>query len=255
MTGYEVARLLDMLEEQGVPAETLARLEWAWLPALEHDEDRGRGLKALQQALSTDPTLFVDILKIIFRGKDEAPREVTTEESNRATQAYRLLRGWKRIPGLKPVEAPAKADEGGIAFATGSVDATALNEWVQEARQRADECGRLEICDSQLGQLLANSPADNHGRWPCEPVRDLIETLASTALEHGLVVGLHNKRGAFFRASGGDQERRLAEQFRASASKLSSRWPRTSGVLTELAEGYDREAKREDSREEFEEFE
>jgi len=119
----------------------------------------------------------------------------------------------------------------------------------------ANDCDRLVVCDLQIGEVLAYAPEDPDGRWPCEPVRNLIEKLASAEIERGLAIGICNKRGAFCRAKGGDQERALAAKFRRYAEPLHSRWPRTAGVLVGVADDYEREARLEDDREAFDEYE
>jgi len=47
----------------------------------------------------------------------------------------------------------------------------------------------------------------------------------------------------------------LAEQFRQYADKLAIRYPRTSAILTRVAEGYENEAKREDKEAESRDLE
>ena len=103
--------------------------------------------------------------------------------------------------------------------------------------------------------MLAKSPADADGTWPCEAVRNVLEDLKSEKLERGLMIGIHNRRGAHFRRAGGDQERNLANTFRGFEQRVQSRWPRTASVLGAIVREYEREAKREDDRAAFEEFE
>jgi hypothetical protein len=103
--------------------------------------------------------------------------------------------------------------------------------------------------------VLAYSPYDSKGHWPCEVVCDLIEKLASNDLEHGVEVGVYNKRGAHFRAKGGAQEHELASKLHGYAQKVQSRWPRTAAMLNRIADGYEREARHFDEKDAFEEFE
>jgi hypothetical protein len=250
--GYHVAEILDVLEEEGVDDATLAGIEWVWLTGL---EDTKRGSKALQRALSDDPRLFVDVLKILFRGENEEPRQASDEERAKATQCFRLLHVWKRVPGTVHDEPAQDKSEGDIVFGRGQVDQGKLFAWVDEARRLATECGRLGVCDSHIGEVLAHAPEDADGRWPCEPVRNLLEKLASKKIENGFAVGIYNMRGVFCRAEGGDQERNLAAKFRRSAELIQTRWPRTASVLHSVAEGYEREGHQEDDRAAFNEFE
>lgn len=119
---------------------------------------------------------------------------------------------------------------------------------VTDARAKLEESGHLEIGDSHIGRVLAHGPADADGARPCEPIRTLLEKLQSPAIEDGLRVELYNSRGTTSRGvfDGGDQERIVAAGYAEQAEKFADRWPRTASVLRDLAEGYEREARRMD---------
>ncbi len=249
---YDISELLDILEAKGTEQSKLVQLEWTWMPALEHSK---RGLKALQHALNNDPKLFIDILKLVYRCKNEKPRDYSDQEKARAEQASRLLRQWKTVPGLLGEHIEEEKDNGDISFSEGQVDSEKLSTWVNEARRLADECDRLDICDFKIGHVLAYTPYDLKGHWPCETVCNLIEKLASSKLEHGIEAGVYNKRGVHARAKGGTQERELAAKFHGYAQQVCSRWPRTAAMLNRIADGYELEARHFDEEDAFEEFE
>jgi hypothetical protein len=135
----------------------------------------------------------------------------------------------------------------------GSVDPTALAEWVRVARLELADSGRADIGDEQIGQVLSASPEGADGIWPAEPVRDLIEAIGSTSMETGIHVGLVNSRGITSRGvyDGGTQERALATRYRDWSRQTASKWPRTSRVLRLLAESYERDARQHDIRAEL----
>jgi hypothetical protein len=247
-----VESLLETLDNRGVDSSVLAGLEWIWMPALTHSK---RGLRALQTALSSEPKLFVDTLKLVFRADNEESREVSDEDRARATQAYRLLEYWKKVPGTVEQELITERAEGDIVFSKGRVDRVALFKWVEEARHLARECNRCAIGDLRIGHVLAFAPEDVDGTWPCETVRALIEELKSEELERGLSTSLYNRRGAHVRSKGGDQERALAKKFRGLSDLVKSKWLRTAAMLRKIAEGYEREARWHDEEDALEEFE
>jgi len=249
---FDISELLDILEDKGVETSKLVQLEWVWMSALEHSK---RGFKALQGAINNDPNLFIDILKLVYRCKNEEPKEYSDQEKARAEQAYKLLRQWKTVPGLIEQHIEKEKHDGDISFSVGRVGSEKLFGWIDKARCLAEECGRIKICDIKLGNVLAYSPSDPKGNWPCEAVCDSIEKLASIDLEHGIEVGVHNKRGAHFRAKGGEQERKLASKFQGYAKHVRSKWPRTAAMLDRIADSYEREGRRYDERDDFEEFE
>ena len=197
-----------------------------------------------------DPKLFIDLLKLVYRAKNEKSKEVTEEEQARASQAYDLLIEIKTIPGLKVLEVQAEGENAKI-----DVNGSALGQWVDDVRKLADECDRQDVCDSIVGQILAHSPFGLDGAWPCESVRDLIEQLKSNKLESGIEVGVYNKRGVVCRANGGGQERVIAKRYNDYAEIVQSKWHRTANMLRGIAKTYEREAKHFDERDAFEEFE
>ena len=249
--GHNVEDLLDALERHSVEPSALAALEWKWMPALEHGQ---RGLKALQQLLSVDPSVFVEILKLLFRAEGQEPHDETSDdERSRAEQAFRLLEDWRVVPGSIGTK-PPKPYRGDIGFAEGKVDKNGLFGWVRKAQDLAEVAKRRGVCDFEIGKVLAHSPQDPDSSWPCEAVRDLIEDMENDELERGLAVGIYNRRGAFFRDKGGKQERALAFKFHQCGERVRTRWPRTARVLRQIAESYEREAKMFDEREERMEF-
>jgi hypothetical protein len=231
---WEVGELLDYLERSGSNIETRARLEFLYAHLLQHT----RTARALSEVLGTDPALFAEILAYIYYAEGEPlDEEVSPERRAIALVGYTVIREWHTPPGVRP---------------DGTMDADALRSWVTEARRLLAETGRTTIGDLAIGEVLAYSPPDPDGLWPGEPVRDLIEDLASPKLEEGLHTGKFNSRGITFRnpADGGTQERQLAAQHRGSADRVSDRWPRTGALLRRMADHYDEWARRKDDQSE-----
>lgn len=228
--GYEVGLLLDFLEAEGADAQTLGGIEWAYYPIL----DDTREPRALQAALHESPELFVELVKLVYRGENDEPRKLDEHSERVATHAWSVLNDWRRVPGLRNGT---------------QVDAEHLRAWVRKARLMLTDSGRGDIGDQQLGQLLSGSPSGEDGAWPAEPVRELIEDLGSEHLERGFHVGVMNSRGVTSRGvyDGGDQERALVARYAEWAQSVE-RWPRTSRLLKDLAEDYQQQARMEDER-------
>ena len=226
---YEVGVLLDQLDRHGVDTEIQVRFEWAFFRLLDHH----RTPKALYAYLGDNPAAFVDLVSRVYRGKSERKRKQSPEDAQHAQHAWHVLDDWRQVPG-------AQAD--------GSIDSERLNQWVREARNSLAELDRADIGDQLIGQVLAGSAVGDDGIWPAPEVRDVIETIGSREIESGLRIGRRNLRGVTSRGvyDGGDQERELVAQFAKWAKETSSQWPRTSRTLTELAESYEWEARRND---------
>jgi hypothetical protein len=124
-----------------------------------------------------------------------------------------------------------------------------MNDWVRATRLALSEADRADIGDEMIGQSFAHSPVGEDSAWPAEPVRDLLETIGSRELEHGMVLGRMNSLGVTWRRiyEGGQQERNSATQYREWSRITRPQWPRTARILRELADSYDREARRQDT--------
>src|SRR5580658_6368060 len=234
MFSYYVGLLLDRLEQNpNVSEAELAGLEWSYFQILRYSE---RPARLLHRALARDPKFFVELIKLLFRpaadsGIAEPEPENLAQAQSMWKQAFHVLRDWSHIPG---------ADDQRV------IDPVALENWVTRARKLLAECGRGEIGDSQIGNILSASM--QLGEPPPVPVREIIEMTRSSALEQGIELGAINRRGVTVRSphDGGQLERDLAEQYRRNAEELRFDWYRTAAILHRLADNYEAQAKLED---------
>lgn len=235
LSEYDFDQLLNVIRSAPqVSDDTVATLEWSFLPALaQHEESL-----TLQRRLAEQPAFFADVITMAFRARhhDEGEEEATSPQvsEGQATNAWRLLHAWKVVPGTDR--------ESGV------VDAELLEPWVTEARRLLEERDRADVGDSQIGQVLAHAPTGEDGTWPCEPVRDLIEDLGAEHVNSGFVVGIHNKRGMVSRGldEGGAQEFALEQRYTEWAQALAVEWPQVAGLLRSVAAGYHAEGVRND---------
>lgn len=231
MTSYYVGQLLDALDDDNTNEQTMVRFEFAFFRLLEHT----RQPKVLYTALANQPEFFVDLAKRVYRGKSETPREQDDHAAGLARQAWWILNGWTGFPGLT---------------ADGQIDSGVLVEWVKTARLLFSESDRADIGDELIGQTFAHASAGADDIWPPEPIRDLIEIVGSQELENGVRLGRFNSRGVTTRGAyeGGKQERDLAAKYGAWGQAVKTKAPRTARILRNLADDYDRDARREDIR-------
>src|ERR1022692_2121596 len=236
LDAHNISKALDNLQERaGVTEEEMAMLEFRYIDALDHTR---HGIPNLQRQLSKSPSLFVQAVALCFKPRDggEDPPEWNfgTEEQRRALTgaAYTLLTKAKRIPGT---------DEGG------TIKSLDLRAWIKEVRAFCQKVGRAITGDQMIGQLLAAAPPDNDGLWPCAPVREALEEVASPNISKGMTMGVYNSRGAHWRGEGGDQESALARKYRTWSRRLQFESPYVADLLEQIASSYDRDASREDS--------
>lgn len=234
MTSYYLGELLDYLESIGTSASVNARYEFAFFRLLDHNREP----KALNVLLASDHEVFVDLVKQTYRGTDEDRSESTETQRQLVTQAWWVLHEWRGFPGGQQ---------------NGTVDQVVMRDWVVAARLAFSEAKRSDIGDELIGHSFAHSPSGVDGVWPAEPVRDLIEAIGSRELENGFVLGRLNSRGVTTRGpyDGGRLEREEMSRYKAWSQEVKSKWPRTSRILREIAEQYERDAHRNDVRAEL----
>ena len=231
---YRVADLFKKLDQSGdVPDDMIARLEIPYLEVLDHD----RPQLALHRLVVREPSLFADVITWACKRADGEAEESVDDQvpERRAPVAFSVLWKLRLLPGL---------------MEDGSVDVETLSTWVNEARRMCRERDREDIGDQQIGQMLANAPVGEDGIWPCEPVRDLLDDLASPHIGIGFTMGKNNLRGMTTRGvfDGGAQEKSLSDNYRQDAAKIGARWPFTARLLRQLATSYEVEARREDQQ-------
>ena len=236
---FDISRALDALDGRpGVTQAEMAQLEFTFIEALDEDES-DHGIPNLEREIEKSPVLFVQALALIFKRDDagEDPPGWQIEDPDQrtaaATAAYRLLGRLQRIPGTE---------------SDGSISTDKLQRWVAEVRRLCVQYSRVDLGDQYIGQLLSKAPADTDGLRPCRSVCEVMETISAEHIARGFHIGVNNARGVHWRGEGGDQERELAAKYRTWAQQLDFEFPYVSSVLERVADGYDDDARREDSR-------
>lgn len=232
---------LEAMREHLEPGD-LVRLQWSYLPALGYDAK----VPALSESLAADPAKFVDIVCTVYRARptseDDADGEGQGDEEQQdasiAANSYRLLNAWDTTPGL----------------VDGVMNAEVLRSWLDSAVELLLELGRTEVGLQHIGQVLGHTPPDSDGTWPGVVVRDLLEEVQLEHIETGLYLQIVNSRGITSRGleDGGDQELKLAADYRAKAEALADIAPRVAGLFRRIAVSYESDARR--NEEEAERF-
>lgn len=226
-SGRVIASALDFLAARGADIDTLAPFEFYFFAFIEHSSHHAAALFAV---LRNQPSEFVNLVKMATKGEGEE----RSADTGLATLAWRVLQEWTELPGTDGTTWDAQPDQ--------------LRQWVSSARELLAVAGRAKIGDELIGGVLATGAKSADEGWPSLAVRDLLEDLSSRDVERGFHSSARNARGGWTKSAyeGGDQERQLAERFRARAEECRE-WPRTSRVLRAIADAYDREAHNEDA--------
>ena len=226
---YATGRLFEKLDQSdNVSNERIAQLEVPYIHIM-HEWQRQ---PALHREILRQPSLFADFISWVFKRLDGSMGSDVDEKTrrNRAEAAFTVFWGLRGLPGQDDNDA---------------IDAEFLGAWVKEARRLCQERDRGEIGEEQIGQILANAPVGADGVWPCEPVRDLLDAVGSQHVGQGFTTGKFNLRGVTSRGmfDGGEQERSLADGYRADAVRIASSWPFTAQLLRRLADRYQSDAR------------
>lgn len=236
LSSYDISAALESLDGRpGVSLDEMAQLEFLFIRALNHSE---HGIPNLERQITESPAVFVQALILIYKRSDDGqdPPEWRIDDPERrasvASAAHRMLDQIRRTPGTD---------------GDGQINTEALAAWLTDVRQLCAQHGRSKIGDHCIGQLLSKAPAADNGVWPCLPVCEAIERIASHDIADGFVIGVHNSRGAHWRGEGGAQERELAGRYRNWAQQLAFEYPYVGSVLERIAASYDREAEWHDS--------
>ena len=232
MSVWELGEAMKYLQADPTADQNrLAALEWRLLPLARHNHFEP---KILHSELARNPGFFAEVISAVYRAKGQ-PRDENPDQAkqNLAEAGHSLLESWPGIPAENP---------------TGQLMPIFYKSWVAEARKICAVNGRIEVCDSKIGEQLSYDPSDADGSWPCQAVRNVLETVTSDEMVRGFDIGVHNQRGVTTRGmnDGGKQERELEKKYCAFAEKCKVAWPRTSLALRQIAEYYEAQAKWQD---------
>lgn len=230
MLSYYIGLTLKELRTRSdVEKLQIARLEYAYLPLLRHEQEP----LTIYDLLASDPELFVEVLSHVFRGKNVPVDQVITDEMKAQGKiSYDLLSAFKNVPGLHE----------------GKVDVRKLSDWVVKVRALTSAKDLNDIGDQRIGFVLAHAPQDaDEPFWPPSAVCQVIEAAASEQIERGFAIECFNKRGVYSKGmnEGGDQEREFAKRYTAWAD-ATLKYPRTSTMLMAISEDWIRTAERAD---------
>ena len=230
-----IAEAFVLLTESGeIPVDEMAGLEYTYVEVLDRQE---APIPNLERHLDDHPELFVQAIVATYRRSDDRqdPEEWRAPDEERAQatarKTYALLERISRIPGRDP---------------DGEIDPVRLRDWIREVRGGCAELARADRCEYQIGALLSKAPIGRDGVWPCEPVREVLDEIATESVRRGFTIGRFNSRGMVTRGEGGHQERELAAEYAAWARALESTHPRVAAILREMVAWYEHDANRED---------
>ena len=218
---YMLSEIFKRLNETSVVSKerkALLELKFVGLLTQPFDEDLRQKVPNLLSYLEDHPELFADMI-INFR------REGFSFYDD-------ALNNLNFIPGLNESSLNGKFEK--------------LVTWISIVREKCKPVGSSAIADYCLGKLLASSPLDEDGIWPCKTVRDIIEKFDTPELRSGFITGKLRSRSCYWGKAGLNEEKGLSENFKNFAFLLRDSHPVTSSLLETLFKYYKEEAKKRD---------
>jgi hypothetical protein len=231
MDTYHIIKLIKALQDDSQTDQNdLFKVEWAYLPLLDHH--RGAEPRLLEARLATQPEFFCEVIRLIYRSKNEEKREEGPDEQKKAiaSNAWRLLHEWKRPPGLQP---------------DGSFSSKDFELWLKSVKGKCAESGHLEVAMIKVGEVLLYSPADPQGLWIVQAVAKALDARDAEEMRNGFRTEIYNSRGVHWVDPTGKPEREIASLWRDKADALENAgFARFAATLRELSKSYEREAER-----------
>lgn len=229
---WMIREWLEQLEKpNALPKDRLLRLEFRLIPLLGYHE--AYHAKALMHEIVTDPAMFLDLVAAAYKTDDGEGNGDTEAERRLAEVAHHILYECRTLPGMR---------------SDGAFDPDVFREFTTKLFELANEKCLTKGASISLGQILAHSPEHDDGSWPLPAVCDLLDRDELDVLREHLGIGVYNKRGVTSRAmhEGGAQERVLEHQYRGYATRLQNSHPNLAETIERIADGYRRDAERED---------
>ena len=232
LKSHEITELIKVLREHpGSTTQDLVRVEWAYLPLLDHYY-KNTSPVTLEKQLGADPKFFCEIIQLLYRSKnDKQPQKKTNEKDKaKASFAWHLLHNWRMPPGSQP--------DGTFLF-------NDFSRWLGQVRKICDESGHLEMALKHVGQALFYCPEDSDGTWINRQVARVLDGEDAEPMRDGFAVEVISSRGAHWVDPTGAPERKLAEQYREKAEIIERGGLRYfSETLQAVARQYEQVAQR-----------
>ena len=226
---YRITELIKALQNDPKTDQgNLFHVEWAYLPLL--DRHNKAEPKTLETRLANEPDFFCEVIRLIYRSKNEPVRdeEADGEKIKIASNAFRLLNEWKKVPGM---------NEGG------TFSAEKFEVWLKTVKDECRDTGHLEVAMIKVGEVLYYCPEDPKGLWIAQAAASALNAKDAEEMRRGFRTEVFNSRGVHWVDPSGSQEQNLAIKWRKKAEAIENEgFARFAVTLRELAESYDREA-------------
>ncbi len=221
---YHTQELIKWLQNRDVPLNKMEEIEWRYLAIL--SEADGCTPKFLWKKLSSDPDYFVEILKIVY-GKTDWKNVTKEVRTQMVEQSFRLLFGWKVIPGLNE---------------DNTVDKISLEEWISEVKEATRENNLTGTAMNYLGKTMFYAPVAPDGFFIDRSVAQILQNDIDEGMRLGYYTEAFNSCGGYFVDPTGSKEFKMENSYLEKAWKADAEgYFRFAETLRKIAAVYHKE--------------
>ncbi|MBD5134302.1 MAG: hypothetical protein HDT38_07540 [Clostridiales bacterium] len=200
---YMVVSLIEYLQENWDDKRVIL-LEWLYLKLFQSYGSKGP--KRLYMTLANDPDFFMEMLCHAFRGRHEAEKEISDEESKIGEHSFDVLYHWNITPGTNK---------------DGTIDPNKLHTWFLVVKTASQEKDRYRIAMQLIGAAFFYSPPDPDGLFIHYAVAELLHK-EDDALREGYYNEAIKSRGAHFVDPSGAPEFALEKRYNEYAMQIDA---------------------------------
>lgn len=182
-------------------------------------------MKCTQLLIKEDPTIYAEIIKIVFFKVDEDKESRTEEMRGRSMSIYDIYDKAHFCPAEKE----------------GKVELERLKNWVSKFKNLLEQQEQGYMFNRLIGRLFAFSPVGDDNCNPCESVRNIIEEIYSDTLKSSYIIAENNKRGVYV-SDAGKTELEMSKHYKENANKIRVNYPRTATIYDSLSKAYNHES-------------
>jgi len=227
---HDVMNVIKALQQApDADTETVAMIEWHFLPLLDNDYQGSPLL--LEHTLARKPEFFCNVVSLCYRSDNEQKnkrRELTEEEKTIAQNAWTLLYNWRIPPGTQR---------------DNSFSPTHFEEWNAKVKKITSDLGYLSVASILIGRVLFYSQADPDGLWIHKTVAAALNERDAEEIRSGYIEQAFNSRGAHWVDPEAKEEKELASLYNHKAESVENAgYHRFAVSLRQLAQSYETEA-------------
>ena len=229
---WDISHLFAALSKGGQLSQSeLAGLEFGYHEILHEGE---YGTPNLLAEIWSSPEFFMELVCLAYKPRHSDPEPIPDNMQSAAHTASSLLHNVRGIPGRTP---------------DGMIDPEVFFGWIGKVRELGEAQDRSAVTDLTIGAWLSDWPCKKDSEfWPDPVIAELLDQDDCEDIRRGFSTGVHNCRGVTSRMpyDGGDQEREIANKFRAFAAGWWDQKPNLAEMIQNIAESFEYEARHHD---------